>query len=76
MNYLKNATRDKDRSSRIVREEAKMERRTAGVTGIRLGGSLGGGDWGFTGRLWWVRTLEAVMVDDDVVAEDGMVAVL
>lgn len=53
-----------------------MERRTAGVTGIRLGGSLGGGNWGSTGRLWWVRTLEAVMVDEDVVAEDGMIAVL
>lgn len=40
--YLKKATRDSDRSSRIVREEAKIERRTAGVTGMRLE-DLGGG---------------------------------
>ena len=33
---LKNATRDIDRSSSGVRDEAKMPRSTAGVTGIRL----------------------------------------
>jgi len=31
---LKNATRDIDRSSIAVRDEAKMERKTVGVTGI------------------------------------------
>ena len=43
MAHLKKATRDKDRSSRMVREEAKMERRTAGVTGMRLEDFVGGG---------------------------------
>lgn len=71
-NHLKNATRDKDRSSRIVREEAKIERRTAGVTGMRLGDSLGGDGCGFGGRLWWVRTLDAVTVEDEFVAVEGM----
>ena len=33
---LKNAMRERDRSSPSDREEAKMERSTAGVTGIRL----------------------------------------
>ncbi|KAG8833003.1 hypothetical protein FRC17_000197 [Serendipita sp. 399] len=36
LRYLKKATRDIDLSSKIVREDAKMERRTAGVTGMRL----------------------------------------
>ena len=44
--HLKKATRDKDRSSRMVREEAKMERRTAGVTGGRRVGSDAGSGWG------------------------------
>jgi len=35
---LKNATREIDRSSKTVREEAKMERKTPGVTGKRLDG--------------------------------------
>jgi hypothetical protein len=34
---LKNAMRESDRSSPGEREEAKMDRSTAGVTGIRLG---------------------------------------
>ena len=33
--YRKNATREIDRSSLGVREDEKMERRSAGVTGIR-----------------------------------------
>jgi hypothetical protein len=36
MAYLKNAMRDRERSSPGDREEAKMERSTAGVTGMRL----------------------------------------
>lgn len=36
MSYLKNAIREMVRSSIAVRDDAKMERRTAGVTGIRL----------------------------------------
>jgi hypothetical protein len=36
MAYLKNAMRERERSSPGDREEAKMERKTAGVTGIRL----------------------------------------
>jgi len=39
---LKNATLDKDRSSRMVLEEANMDRKTAGVTGIRLSEGEGG----------------------------------
>jgi hypothetical protein len=34
---LKNAMRERDRSSPGEREEAKMDRSTAGVTGMRLG---------------------------------------
>lgn len=33
LHYLKNATRDIERSSMAVREDAKIDRRTAGVTG-------------------------------------------
>jgi hypothetical protein len=33
--YLKKATRDSERSSNVVRDEAKIWRRTAGVTGKR-----------------------------------------
>lgn len=40
--YLKKATREIERSSCGVREDAKMERRTAGVTGIRREESDGG----------------------------------
>ena len=36
MAYLKNAMRERERSSPGDREEAKMERKTAGVTGMRL----------------------------------------
>jgi hypothetical protein len=36
MTYLKNAIRERERSSPGDREDAKMERRTAGVTGMRL----------------------------------------
>lgn len=39
---LKNATLDRDLSSRMVREDANIERRTAGVTGKRLEGFEGG----------------------------------
>lgn len=38
----KNATREIDRSSCGDREEAKIERKTAGVTGMRLAESDGG----------------------------------
>jgi hypothetical protein len=37
MTYLKNAMRERERSSPGDREEAKMARSTAGVTGMRLG---------------------------------------
>lgn len=40
--YLKKATREIERSSWGVREEANIERSTAGVTGIRLVESDGG----------------------------------
>lgn len=40
--YRKNATREIDRSSCGDREEAKIERKTAGVTGMRLAESDGG----------------------------------
>jgi hypothetical protein len=33
--HRKKATRESDRSSNVVREEANIERRTAGVTGKR-----------------------------------------
>jgi hypothetical protein len=42
-NYLKNATRDIERSSIAVREDAKIDRKTAGVTGTWLSGD--GEDW-------------------------------
>jgi len=35
---LKKATRERDLSSNIVRDDANIERRTAGVTGKRLEG--------------------------------------
>ena len=40
-NHLKNATREIVRSSIAVRDDAKIDRRTAGVTGIRLPPSSG-----------------------------------
>jgi hypothetical protein len=40
--HRKNATREIDRSSCGDREEAKIERKTAGVTGMRLAESEGG----------------------------------
>ena len=40
--HLKNAIREMERSSCGVRDEANMERRTAGVTGMRLDVSDGG----------------------------------
>lgn len=46
--YLKNATREIDRSSLGVREDENMERSTAGVTGIRdsdVGCFNSGGAW-------------------------------
>ena len=41
--YRKKATRDKERSSNAVRDDANIERKTAGVTGIRLRLGDGGG---------------------------------
>ena len=40
--YRKKAIREMERSSRGDREEAKIERKTAGVTGMRLFESIGG----------------------------------
>ena len=45
----KKATRDKERSSNAVREDANIERKTAGVTGIRLRLGDGGGKGAFEG---------------------------
>lgn len=58
----------------MVREDAKMARRTAGVTGMRLG-SPGGDGCRFGGMLGFCRTFDAVMVEEDVVAVEGMVVV-
>jgi len=55
---LKNATRDIDLSSWGVREDVKIERNTAGVTGNRLDGLGGGGCSG------WFDILGAIMVDE------------
>lgn len=63
--YLKKAIRDIDRSSCGVRDDAKMDRRTAGVTGIRLDES--------DGDCWTVGTEcsgLAVGVEDTDVEED------
>ena len=76
--YLKNATRERDRSSRIVREDAKMDRRTAGVTGIRLAG-FGLGTGGRSKDAFPPsRTLAAVTVgvEDVEVVEGGIVDVV
>lgn len=54
----------------MVREEEKIDRRTAGVTGIRLGGGLGGG--GYCPRAFAAVT---VGVDDEDVVEGVMVVV-
>ena len=47
--YRKNATRDRDRSSNAVRDEAKIDLNTAGVTGMRLRLGEGGGRPAFEG---------------------------
>ena len=47
--YRKNATRDRDRSSSAVRDEAKIDLNTAGVTGMRLRLGEGGGRPAFEG---------------------------
>ena len=44
--HLKNAMREIDLSSMADREEAKMDLRTAGVTGIRLLLAVEGGERG------------------------------
>lgn len=74
MSYLKNATLEMERSSSTEREEAKMDLRTAGVTGIPLSEGVGGLP---TGVLVERRTFAAVTVGvEDVDADErGMVAV-
>ena len=47
--HRKNATRDRDRSSSAVRDEAKIDLNTAGVTGMRLRLGDGGGRPAFGG---------------------------
>lgn len=76
--YLKNATRERDRSSRIVREDANMDRRTAGVTGIRLAG-FGLGTGGRSKEAFPLsRTFAAVTVgvEDVDAVEGGIVGVV
>ena len=72
--HLKKATRERERSSKIVREDAKMERSTAGVTGIRLEGlGLGAGGRSKEAFVELRRTFAAVTVgveDVDVVEGD------
>ena len=63
---MKKATRDRERSSRIVRDEAKMERSTAGVTGIRLE-DLGGGYCPPFGSLPSLALDGVIVVDEDAV---------
>lgn len=67
--YRKNATLDNERSSRMVREEAKMFRRTAGVTGMRLEGLSGEGERGARADGWEGVTvrfdLGAVTVEEE-----------
>ena len=47
--HRKKATRESERSSAGERDEAKMARRTAGVTGMRLDSDAGGGGAGGSG---------------------------
>ena len=49
--HLKNATRDKERSSSVVREDANIFLSTAGVTGIRLRFGEAGGSPALGGVL-------------------------
>lgn len=49
--YLKNATRDRERSSSAVREDANIFLRTAGVTGMRLRFGEAGGSPALGGVL-------------------------
>ena len=57
----------------MVREDAKMALRTAGVTGMRLGVAGGEGCGVGTGS-GATRECDAVMVEEEVVvAEEGMV---
>ena len=73
MLYLKKATRERDRSSRIVREEANIERRTAGVTGMRLE-DLGGGYWPAPLSLLSLALRGVIVgVEDEDVVEYGIV---
>ena len=68
--YLKKATLEMDRSSRTVREEAKIDRKTAGVTGIVLSEGVGGLP---AGALEVSLTFAAVTVGvEDVDADEGI----
>ena len=76
MGYLTNAMREMERSSFGVRDEAKMERRTAGVTGMPVPALVlvpddGEGDFGsgFEFAL-------AVMVRVEVADSEDMVVVV
>ena len=72
--YLKKATLEIERSSRIERDEANMERNTAGVTGILLL-ELGVGGW-LGGECGFNLIFAAVTVRLDDVEEGGMVMVV
>lgn len=61
--YRKNAILEIERSSWGEREEANIERRTAGVTGILLFSSTGGGCWNC---LYTGLAVEEVEVEDDI----------
>lgn len=71
---LKNATLEMDLSSRAVREDAKIDRKPAGVTGMPLSGGVGGPP---TGALKFNLALAAVTVGvEDVEADEGMFVVV
>lgn len=71
---LKKAAREIDRSSNTVLDDAKMPRRTAGVTGILLDDCPGGGLLGLSAPK--VEGVTVLVEDRDTLEWDGMMAVV
>ena len=71
---LKKAAREMDRSSKTVLDDAKMPRRTAGVTGILLDGWPGGGLLGLSAPK--VEGVTVFVEDRDKLEWDGMMVVV